>query len=277
MSNLPFGVDISRWDSAEHLMDFKVAAQHEEPIRYIGIRAGISWGYQDPFFVYHMEETIKMHDYRKMFMPNKPADYYIPVGRMPYHVIYPGESVQRQTDNFFRITDPIADYNHDRLVIDAELDHGQTRQRVTLAINDFARICKNRTGRLPILYSRRQWLMTYAVVADLNPDLDLWLAQYLFKNPLSAYANERPSPPELIAGRGWLIHQTGDRMKPIGVKGKQYMDYNRWNGTDDAVFAYFNFDKPITKPIATLEERVMALEVDYAALDKRVAKLEVGK
>ena len=140
--------------------------------------------------------------------------------------------------------------------------HGQTKRRITDAIKQMADICRSRTGRYPILYTRRLLLRDNTFPAELT-HLDLWLAQYRYPMAFPLYTEEYPSPPDLPEPfTKWLMHQTGDKCPPIGVTGnKRYMDYNRWNGNEAAVMAYFKLGAvaPPPPPL-TLEERIVRLE-----------------
>lgn len=236
-----FGIDISHYDSNNGLMDFGAVAQHKPRVSFIAARAGISWGYQDPKFPYHWEEIGKMER----------------VGRMAYHVLYPGESAQAQADNLFRILGD-TDWTHSNVVIDWELVHDQSKRTITNCIKSFSEICKQRIGRYPILYTRRLLLIGNAIPAELG-HLDLWLAQYKWALPYPLYTPEYEPPPDTDGLHGWLIQQTASNGKPIGVTGnKYYMDYNRWNGGEEDVLAYFNFnDQP--GPF-TVEERLTRIE-----------------
>jgi hypothetical protein len=71
--------------------------------------------------------------------------------------------------------------------------------------------------------------------------VDLWIARYASIPPGKKYAPEYPTPPELPNHtHNWLIHQVGDKMPPIGCQSKT-MDYDRWNGDEAAVRAYFGY------------------------------------
>ncbi len=61
-------------------------------------------------------------------------------------------------------------------MLDMELEHGQSRCRITDTLNACLDILLEETGRYPIVYSR-SWVDTYLATADL-PELDWWLAQY---------------------------------------------------------------------------------------------------
>jgi len=233
-----FGLDWARYISSNSLPDWGVMANYKPYVRFVGIRKAISWGYQDPFFNYHWEQAKTLHELR--------SEETAPVGRVAYHVLYPGEDIQNQADNWFR--DLKADWTHDRLCIDAELDHGQSSNRITYAINTMGEICQGRTGLLPILYTRYYWLQTYAIPKALL-EFDHWLAQYRLAYDFPAFTPEREPPPNPTFGN-WLITQTGDKgdADMFGVYGKHYIDRDRWNGGAEKVSEYFNFTSITPQP-----------------------------
>jgi GH25 family lysozyme M1 (1,4-beta-N-acetylmuramidase) len=119
-----------------------------------------------------------------------------------------------------------------------ELEHGQTRAVITNTLLSALELLEQETGRLPIVYSRALWVDANLRVADL-PRVDWWLAQYYYRRPFPQYTPEYPCPPRLPKGVDqWLIHQTSERGPAIGGAGN-YMDYDRWNGTEADVLAYF--------------------------------------
>jgi lysozyme len=218
-----FGIDLSRWNTSadgKTKVDFDVIADHVPHVSFIAMRAGVSWGYQDPWFAYYMAEAERIHRFR-----------------LAYHVLYPGEDPTRQMDNFFRILGDV-DLSQLPLVLDLELDHGQTNRRITDTTADSVNIIIKRTGRKPIIYSRANWVNQFLIVSQLPP-VYWWLAQYRWPLPYPLYTTEYPSPPLVPAGvTDWLIHQTANRGKSIGAKALYYMDYNRFNGTHDAVVKF---------------------------------------
>jgi GH25 family lysozyme M1 (1,4-beta-N-acetylmuramidase) len=270
--HLAFGIDISRYQylpDGSKKMDFEAVAKHKDPfVSFVVCRAGISWGYQDPWFKRNWDEIGKIGDYRD-------GD---PAGRGAYHVIYPGEDPIAQVDNLFRIIGDGADWDHDRLVIDAELDHGQSEETITNAIRRFAYVCHTRTGRYPILYTRTQWLYAYTAWNDLA-FMDMWLAQYRYPLPYPLYTPEYQCPPVLGYGENqnnprvvkeWLIHQTTDRGKSIGGA-SYFMDYNRWNGKHEDVMKYFGmYEHEEPEPDPEPEPEELTLE----SLGLRVDRLE---
>lgn len=257
---LPFGIDVSRYNysaDGKILLDFDKLKSHPEPIIFIGIRDGISWGYQDPWFNRSWAEAKRVG-----FM------------RMAYHVPYFGEDPYLQADNLFKIVTPV-DWEHDRIVLDCEVAHTNAPYKITQTTNYLLEICRSRTGRYPIIYSRASWVNEHMRAQDL-PKVDWWLAQYNWNRPYPLYTPERTPPPDLPTGvDDWLIHQTGHRCPSIGTTSMHYMDYNRWNGDLANVMLYFGYsDEPQPTPEPSLQERVKKLEHQYDDLEIRVDALE---
>ena len=258
-----FGLDGSRYWSTNGLANFKTLAQARDPeVRFLAFRATISWGYIDPFFAYHWKEASKIADYRKALVPAAPADFYLPVGRCAYGVIYPGEDGRRQAYHQLKVvTDQGADWTHDRLVIDLELHHDQSPRRITDTTNLYGKILKEETGRWPLLYMRYYWTRDNVIANELYP-FPLWYAQYLRAIPGIRYRAEYPPPPTpIFEDREWTVHQTAERgdPRPYGVTGKQVVDYDRWNGGWQEVAKFFAFDEQPNPPVLTLEEKVNRL------------------
>ena len=132
-----------------------------------------------------------------------------------------------------------ADLEKIRLVLDLDLDHGLSKTQITASVLACVRILEERTGRLPIVYSRATWVDAHLFVSDL-PDLDWWLAQYRWPRPYPFFTAEYPCPPSLPVGvKPWLIHQTTEKGPGIGTLGRYFMNYNRWKGIETNVRAYF--------------------------------------
>jgi GH25 family lysozyme M1 (1,4-beta-N-acetylmuramidase) len=244
-TNLAFGIDLSRYNTSPDgkiKVNFDTIAAHNPEVVFIAMRAGISWGYQDPWFAYYFQEAGRIGRVR-----------------LAYHVLYPGESPQAQMDNLFRILGDI-DYAVTPLVLDLELDHGQTVSRITKCTGDSLKIIQERSGRIPIIYSRASWVNQFLRVSDL-PAVDWWLAQYLWPRPYPLLTPEYPCPPAIPNGvssakhsSSWLVHQTASRGASIGAKANYFMDYNRWNGDKSTVLNYVNQQEmiPVTCPLDNL-------------------------
>jgi len=232
-----FGVDLSRYNTSpdgHKKVDFDTFVNHDPEVVFVGMRAGISWGYQDTWFAYYFAEAARTNRVR-----------------LPYHVLYPGESATRQMDHFFRIVGQI-DFALVPLVLDLELHHNHSASRITDTTAQSVEIITARTGRAPILYSRTNWVNAYLHTSRLPP-VHWWLAQYRFPLPYPLTTPEYPSPPQPlpIGVNTWLIHQSADRGRSIGTQAMYYMDYNRWNGTRKDVYQFINQQAPqaVTCPI----------------------------
>ncbi|MEA4812371.1 MAG: glycoside hydrolase family 25 protein [Anaerolineaceae bacterium] len=218
-----FGIDLSRYNASADMKsqpNFDAICRHEPKVDFIGLRTGQSWGYTDPAFT-------------SFYVQAEAARLCI----LPYHVIFPAEPALRQVAAFLKILDGI-DIAQLRLVLDVELDHGQTRMVITNTLARCLEQLKMETGRYPIVYSRASWIERYLLLSEL-PEVDWWLAQYYFRKPFPEFTYEYPCPPALPKGLNrWLIHQTAERGPSIGGPGT-YMDYNRWNGGRESLLAYF--------------------------------------
>jgi len=255
-----FGLDGSKYWSSNGLADFKILAQAQNPtVRFLAFRAVISWGYIDSFFAYHWKETKRIYEYRKAFITGAPDDFYLPVGCCAYGVIYPGENAKRQAENLLKAVEDTGDvdWTHDRLVIDLELHHNQSPQRITETTNLYGETLKKETGRLPMLYTRYFWSRDHTIYDQLL-DFDWWYAQYLRDIPGIRYRKEYPPPPKPTHPKGWKVHQNSKRGRPqpYGVIGKSVVDYDRWNGGKESVFEYFSFEKESAQPTMTVKERL---------------------
>jgi GH25 family lysozyme M1 (1,4-beta-N-acetylmuramidase) len=236
INQLAFGIDLSRWNTSadgKQKVNFDTIAQHTDPeVSFIAMRSGVSWGYQDPWFPFYMAEAQRINRVR-----------------LAYHVLYPGENPTTQMDNFFKILGDI-DYQNVPLVLDLELDHGQSKRRITDTTADAVNIIIKRTGTKPFIYSRASWVNQFLIVSELPP-VYWWLAQYRWPLPYPLFTPEYPTPPTLPAGvTTWTIHQTANRGASIGAKAMHFMDYNRFNGTKDQLLKFAGHaQQPLLCPI----------------------------
>jgi len=234
-----FGIDISKYQSSQdgsQKMNFNTVQKNAEEVTFVAARAGISWGYSDPMFKYYWTEMARIN-----------------VMRIAYHVLYFGESALAQMDALFKMLDGRSNFTYDRIALDLEVAGINTKSRITATTQKCLDICRARTGRYPLVYSRASWVNPYLSVADL-PSLDWWLATYRKSLVSPLYTPEHAGPPILPKGVStYLIQQTGDRCKAIGAV-SHYMDYNRWNGSKTDVLRYFG--NP-TSGVTPLENKVL--------------------
>ncbi len=231
MDTRAFGIDVSRYDG---LINWGAVEAHTPEVSFVMFRSTISWGYRDPFFVANWREAGRRG-----------------IPRAAYHVIYPGEDPTRQVDNLFGHIG--GDWtNHDRIVLDDEVEHDVTVSRHTYCTRKHADIIFQRTLHKPILYSRAEYLDRSVDLSQLL-DLPLHLAQYLNVPLFKKYASEHPGPPVLPKyATNWLVHQTGDKTPPFcSTTTKSTQDYDRWNGGVDAVNKFFGInvlEQPTEQP-----------------------------
>ena len=134
----PLGIDLSVYNCSadgRRRPNFDLIAAHQPAVEFIAMRTGQSWGYRDPAFSYYLAEAQR-----------------IGVCILPYHVVFPGESARRQMDSFLNILAGL-DIESVRLVLDLELDHSQTRGKITQTLGECLKILQAETGRLPLVYS----------------------------------------------------------------------------------------------------------------------------
>lgn len=204
MADKPFGIDVSYWQGQ---IDWNRVAVQQPKVEFVGIRAGISWGYTDKWFARNWSEAKR-----------------VGILRMAYHVLYPGEDPKKQMDHFLQIVGD--DIGELPLVLDCELTHNQTKEAITRAIVACSDILLVRTGRKPIVYSRAQWINDYTMTGSWRNEHYWWLAHYL-----NSHTQEHPGPPAMPKGverDHVLIHQTGTIIvSNFGVASKE-LDFDRW-------------------------------------------------
>jgi GH25 family lysozyme M1 (1,4-beta-N-acetylmuramidase) len=232
MTSLPFGLDFSRHQG---LVNWNIIAVHEPKVRFAGIRATISWGYIDEQYARNFAECQR-------------------IGRvpLPYHVLYPKESVAYQIDNFLNTVRPATGQ---RVVLDCELAHELGAPAIRKSLRACIDYITLETAMPPIIYSRANWIDQYITginyLTGYNPpaptwlnEYDWWLAQYLSSGV------EHSGPPTLPKGvsrQRCIFHQTTDRGVPYGVQ-SDGLDYDRWQGDDLSFNKYFGLTAAPVEP-----------------------------
>ncbi|NMB87002.1 MAG: glycoside hydrolase family 25 protein, partial [Chloroflexi bacterium] len=136
MADRAFGIDVSRYQGKTN---WDVVKAHSPKVVFAGIRATVSWGYRDSWFAHNWEEARR-----------------VGILRMAYHVVYPAENPNRQVDNFLATVG--TDFGELPLVLDVELDQGQSARNIANNVLTHAQLIEARTGRRPIIYSRASWV-----------------------------------------------------------------------------------------------------------------------
>lgn len=236
INDYAFGIDISHHNG---VVNFDVVKAHSPKVVFIAAKASEGASFKDPQFTHNWAEMKR-----------------IGVCRMAYHYMRFSTPAVTQRDNLLSATSDW-DWEHDRLVLDCEEESALTASQITDVVNTLMAQLRTVTGRLPILYSRAEWVNRKMIVSRLPSNTDWWLAHYLKPLPDPQYTPEKMPPPALPAGADrWLIHQTGDHCKSIGSP-KYYMDYDRWNGDEATVRDYFGYGEQPIEP--TLEQKVNKL------------------
>ena len=200
----PLWRDVSRHQG---IVDFFVMSLGV--VRGVTIRAGISWGYQDAWFPANWSGSKENMLYRNS-----------------YHVIYPGQNVVRQADNWFNINPEIDTIPR---VIDLEKDTGVSAKQVADDVWEMSEVVLQRDGVRPWIYSR--YMLVNYWLASWTPDMlnahKWFLAQYRTDRTV-----EHAGPPTLPYGvhpENVLLHQTADKIPGFaGECESAAIDYDRW-------------------------------------------------
>jgi len=201
----PLWRDYSRY---QEIVNFDVAKSNG--VLGMFARAGISWGYTDPWFHTNWGAAGEAGMYRSS-----------------YHVLYPSEPVAKQAENWFRIHPTI-----DVIPRAIDLELGQNQLWATIANKtwEMSERVADHDGVRPIIYTRyllaNQWLSSWTT--EMLNEHYWWLAQYLYDR-----RREHAGPPTLpnrINRNRVLLHQTADKkVAPAGeVTGSIAVDWDRW-------------------------------------------------
>lgn len=211
-----FGLDISEWQwgSSRNIEpDWQIMAEFNAPkIRYVMVRMGLSWGRIDACW----ERTWKA------------LKMYTDVYRMPYHVIYPSQDVDRQLDLIeqgFELVN--GDMGEGPIQEDWELSNDQSRSVVSSQMGKMLERGEQRFGKRFDAYSAAWFMDAYAMYQPWMDDVYWWMAHYW------GAEGEHPGPPRIPAyiQRDTVgIHQTGSKMwgAPIGITGSKTVDTDRF-------------------------------------------------
>ena len=237
-TRLPFGLDISKYQGNVNFD--RLVAYNNPKVDFVACRAAISWGYTDPWFETYWRElkARKIH-------------------RLAYHVVYPGESPREQVKKIFDVVG--VDVGEGPLVLDVELDHGQSRTKITDCVDEMVRIIYGSTGRFPAIYTRPGWVQAHMEPTLFFEKVWWWMATYTYSgmehNGVGVKsASARAGVPEDRV----VIHQTSSKGQgnTFGMESRD-LDYDRWWGTDAQLAEFFNLTPTPPQPP---EER-MKIEV----------------
>lgn len=231
----PLWRDYSRY---QLYVDYDVAKA--QGVLGVYCRAGISWGYIDPFFHYHWENSGRVGMYRSS-----------------YHVLWPSQSIVAQADKVWYKAQP--ELKVIPRVIDLEVHNNQSWQRIGDATWAMSELVKSRDGVRPIIYSRygliQNWLRGWT--PDMLNEHFFILAQYRWYRWI-----EHKGPPTLpkykhIGSKGpigslmvnrhqVLMQQTADKKAPFPgelptVGASKSVDWDRWEiGNETEMHQYIS-------------------------------------
>ena len=212
MSNVlyPFGIDVS---SHQGVIDWDKVAAFTPKVQFVFIRAGMSWGWEDPQFQRNWKEAKR-----------------VGIARGAYHVLYPGQPVARQVDKFASIVGE--DQGELAMSGDVELHHNVKPSAFLPAMGEYLALISEACKRPAICYTRASFIDYYVLGNGLLApprwfnDHDWWLAQYL------SSGIEHVGPPILPRGvrrDRVIIHQTSEKGDGKGAGMESFgLDLNRW-------------------------------------------------
>lgn len=189
------------------------------------------------------------------------------IGRVPfgaYHAQVPTVTAVTQFDAFRQRTG--GKFGQLPPCLDIERRDGCTNAAIAANARDLLNRIQVASDTTPMIYSSVSKLTELLTVDGKPPtwvnNYWLWLAQYLFANPITGYAEEHPGPlklPSWIDPSRVLIHQTAGKGRGKGRYAVESLnlDFNRWLPGLAHLVA---FTKGTYQPPKTLEQRVLELE-----------------
>jgi hypothetical protein len=207
----PTGTDRPLWrDYSRYqvMVNFDIAKANG--VLGMAARAGISYGYIDPFFATNYKGAGNVEMYRTS-----------------YHVLYPDQPVVKQADESWYKAHPAIDIIP--RVIDLELDRSQPWTKIADQTWAMSELVLSRDGVRPIIYSRylliNQWLQSWT--SEMLNDHYWWLAQYSWFG-YREHAGP-PTLPKLVRRDRVILHQTSDhKLAPPGEVQSRAVDWDRW-------------------------------------------------
>jgi lysozyme len=242
------GLDVSEGNGT---LDWEVIADHDPPVLFAYIRASEG--------DYHVDSQFKVNwAEAKLASDTRLKARGIPLLRQPYHAFHPENDPVIQGALFN--TTVGNDIGELPPVIDMELANGVTPAKIVAGIDALCNMVILRRFSQAWIYTRTSFIQEFMTIGGNKwPSMNLYhfyLAQWLDSGV------EDTRPLALPAGMylsNVLVHQTSDKAPLIGqVTGT--MDYDRWLGSLDSLYAYANMPNPF-KGGLTLEQRVTNLEV----------------
>ena len=232
-----FGIDVSQYQG---VLDWDAIANHSPLVEFVGIRAGISWGYTDKWFSKNWAEAKR-----------------VGIIHTAYHVFYPADSPERQVDNFKKtVGDDIGEFP---VTADIELNHGLTPKQYSINLKRYLDLLEAAFGRKPIIYSRATFIDPFVGVDFTKPYGNLylwWMAHY---QKAGVEMTDPPNIPKNVDRGNVIIHQNGDKFKAIGGPSSS-MDFNRWLKTTKEFNNLARVETDTEPPLGEEEKIILGME-----------------
>jgi GH25 family lysozyme M1 (1,4-beta-N-acetylmuramidase) len=216
-----------------------MVAYADPKVEFVGCRATVSWGYTDAWFDTYWKE-LKARG----------------IPRMAYHVVYPAQDPIEQVKKFLSVVGE--DIGEGPLVIDAELDHGQSPKVISDCIGDMVTALFGATGKYPVIYTRPGWVRQFMEPRSWFDKVWWWMATYTFSGvEHNGTGVKEASIAAGVPANRVVIHQTSHKGKgsAFGVESGD-LDYDRWWGTPAQLAEFFSLPTQPPVPPEPPEEPV---------------------
>lgn len=228
----PVGTARPLWrDTARYQMYWNHDVAAANGVTGVACRAGISYGYIDPFFNYQYGGAKD-----KMY-------------RTSYHVLYPDQPIVRQADEVWYKAQPEIEIIP--RVIDLEVSRGMAWDAIGEVVWNMSNLVLRRDGVRPLIYTRyrivQEWLRKWT--PEMLNSHYWWFAQYRYLRylehkgpptlPVYQIGSHGPVGSQMINRSRVVLHQTADKKAPFPGEvpttgaGKS-IDWDRWEIGDEA-------------------------------------------
>jgi len=214
----PQGIDLSRWNP-----DWQPEISKSRGIKFVASRLSVG--------NYYIDKTFAVN-YAKAKNHNLPF--------IPYHVVSPEFTSKSQMDFAFTYLD---DYpiKSKQIVLDCELHRGKTQQVITNVIYGCIQETVQR-GYTPIIYTASGFWNYHVYRKSFWKNYRLWVANY------GAITPSIPIDWKQVGWKMWQYSADGNFLgKYYGVS-SNHIDLNYFNGSEQEMYDFFNFDGGVTDP-----------------------------
>lgn len=242
------GIDVSEGNGT---LDWEAICDHNPPVLFAYIRATEGSYLTDTQFEDNWVNSKEASDTR--FKARG-----IPLLRQAYHAFHPESDPVKQAVNFNATVR--MDKGDLPPVIDMELANGVKASNIISRLDTLANELVTLVYAHPWIYTRTSFIQEYITI-----NVDNWVSMNLYHYYLAQWLTsgvEDTRPLNLPVGMDpslVLVHQTSNKAPLIGQTGGT-MDYDRWLGSLDSLYAYTPYKNPFSGGL-TLEQRITNLEV----------------